>query len=193
MNTDNKYMKRCLELAKLGKGKTSPNPMDGSVITYNNRIIGEGYHQKYGEAHAEVNAINSVKNQELLKYSTLYVNLEPCSHHGKTPPCANLIASRKIPIVVIGNVDTSSKVSGKGIEILKKAGCKVKTGILEKECKELNKRFFTFQEKQRPYIILKWAQSSDGFIDIHRQAKDKKKPVWLTDEYAKTIVHKWRT
>lgn len=193
METDNKYMKRCLELAQLGQGNTSPNPMVGSVIVYKNQIIGEGYHKKYGEAHAEVNAINSVVNTELLKQSTIYVNLEPCSHYGKTPPCANLIASKQIPNVVIGSIDTSSKVSGKGIEILKNAGCNVKTGVLENECRELNKRFFTFQEKQRPYIILKWAQSADGFIDIKRKPNDGQKPIWLTDEYAKTLVHKWRT
>ncbi|MEA3317104.1 MAG: bifunctional diaminohydroxyphosphoribosylaminopyrimidine deaminase/5-amino-6-(5-phosphoribosylamino)uracil reductase RibD [Bacteroidota bacterium] len=192
MNRDNKYMKRCLELAKLGKGNTYPNPMVGSVIVYQDTIIGEGYHKIYGEAHAEVNAINSVKNKELLKHSTIYVNLEPCSHYGKTPPCANLIASKKIPNVVIGNIDISSKVSGKGIEILKNASCNVTTGILEKECKDLNKRFFTFQEKKRPYIILKWAQSSDGFIDKKRKPNDGKIPVWLTNDYARTIVHKWR-
>ncbi len=193
MEIDNKYMKRCLELAQLGQGNTSPNPMVGSVIVYKNQIIGEGYHKKYGEAHAEVNAINSVVNTELLKQSTIYVNLEPCSHYGKTPPCANLIASKQIPNVVIGSIDTSSKVSGKGIEILKNAGCNVKTGVLENECRELNKRFFTFQEKQRPYIILKWAQSADGLIDIKRKPNDGQKPIWLTDEYAKTLVHKWRT
>ena len=155
-----KYMQRCIELAKNGFGNTSPNPMVGSVIINNNKIIGEGYHRKYGEAHAEVNAIQSVVNKELLKQSTIYVNLEPCAHFGKTPPCANLIASMGIPNVVIGTIDSAAHASGKGIEILKNAGCNVITGVLEKESRELNKRFFTFHEKKRPYIILKWAETS---------------------------------
>jgi diaminohydroxyphosphoribosylaminopyrimidine deaminase/5-amino-6-(5-phosphoribosylamino)uracil reductase len=185
-------MLRCIELARNGLGNTSPNPMVGSVIVYDGIIIGEGYHRKFGEPHAEVNAINSVQNKELLKKSTLYVNLEPCSHYGKTPPCANLIASMEIPRVVIGSLDTAAHVSGKGLEILKNAGCNVLVGVLEDECRELNKRFFTFHEKQRPYIILKWAQTKDGFIDIERTENASVQPTWITNEYAKALVHKWR-
>lgn len=188
-----KYMQRCLELAGLGLGSVAPNPMVGSVIVYNNKVIGEGFHRKYGEPHAEVNAINSVKDKSLLKKSTIYVNLEPCSHFGKTPPCANLIVSVGIPNIVIGSVDTASYVSGKGIAILKDAGCNVVVGVLEKESRELNKRFFTFHEKKRPYIILKWAQTKDGFIDILRDPEQKKQPTWITNEYSKMIVHKWRS
>ena len=187
-----KYMQRCIELAKQGMGNTTPNPMVGAVIVYENKIIGEGYHQKCGEAHAEVNAINAVKDKELLKKSTLYVNLEPCSHFGKTPPCANLIARLKIPEVIIGTKDTASHVSGKGIEILKNAGCKVTTGVLEKESRELNKRFFTFHERKRPYIILKWAETLDGYIDVLRSENDPVAPTWITNEFSKMLVHKWR-
>ncbi len=188
-----KYVQRCIELAKLGIGNTAPNPLVGSVIVYNNRVIGEGYHKKYGEPHAEVNAINSVKDKSLLKDSTIYVNLEPCSHFGKTPPCANLIASIGIPNVVIGAVDTATHVSGGGIKFLEEAGCNVLTGVLEKESRELNKRFFTFHEKKRPYIILKWAQTTDGFIDIERNNESPIQPTWITNEYAKVLVHKWRS
>lgn len=186
-------MQRCIDLAEMGIGNTAPNPMVGSVIVFNGKIIGEGYHRKCGESHAEVNAINSVKDKSLLKHSTLYVNLEPCAHHGKTPPCANLIAGLRIPKVIIGSVDTAVHVSGKGIQILKDAGCEVITGVLENESRELNKRFFTFHEKQRPYIILKWAQTNDGFIDIKRKEDSVAEPTWITNEYAKTLVHKWRS
>ena len=188
---DVKYIQRCLDLARLGLGKTKSNPLVGSVIVHNGKIIGEGYHHKYGGNHAEVNAINSVKDKTLLKDSVIYVNLEPCSHHGKTPPCADLIVSMKIPQVVIGSLDTSAKVSGRGVEKLESGSCKVRIGVLEEECRELNKRFFTFHEKKRPYIILKWAQTKDGFIDKKRN-KDNKQPAWITNEYAKTMVHKWR-
>ncbi len=187
-----KYMNRCLELARLGLGTAAPNPIVGSVIVHQGKIIGEGYHKKSGEAHAEVNAINSVKNPRLLKESTLYVNLEPCAHFGKTPPCSKLIVEKKIPKVVIGCIDTFAKVAGKGIEMLKAGGCDVTTGILEKESRELNKRFFTFHEKKRPYIILKWAQSQDGFIDKIRNDKNDK-AVWITNQPAKMLVHKWRS
>jgi len=187
-----KYMQRCIELARLGLGNTAPNPMVGSLVVCDNKIIGEGYHRKCGEAHAEVNAINAVKNKELLQKSTLYVNLEPCSHYGKTPPCANLIARLKIPEVVIGTTDTASHVSGKGIEILKHAGCKVTVGVLEKESRVVNKRFFTFHEKKRPYIILKWAETLDGFIDVLRTKDHPIKPTWITNEFSKMLVHKWR-
>lgn len=190
---DEKYMQRCLELAKLGLGTAAPNPMVGSVIVYKGKIIGEGYHQKCGEAHAEVNAINSVKNPDLLEESTLYVNLEPCAHHGRTPPCSDLIIEKKIPHVVIGCVDSFAKVSGKGIEKLKKGGCEVIVGVLEKESRELNRRFFTFHEKKRPYIILKWAETKDGFIDKKRRSEETVEQNWITNQISKMLVHKWRT
>lgn len=180
-------MRRCLELAKFGLGNVFANPMVGSVIVYENKIIGEGYHQKYGGAHAEVNAINSVLDSTLLKKSTLYVNLEPCSHFGKTPPCADLIIEHKIPYVVIGTIDPYSEVKGKGIEKLLKAGIDVKVGILEKECTELNKRFFTFHNKKRPYIILKWAQSKDGFIGKEGVANFP-----ISNMESKLLSHTWR-
>ena len=181
-------MQKCLELAKQGLSHVSPNPMVGCVIVYNNKIIGKGLHEKYGEPHAEVNAIASVKNKNLLKKSTLYVNLEPCCHYGKTPPCTSLIIKHKIPKVVIGCIDSFSKVSGKGIEKMQNAGIKVKLGILENECKLLNKRFFTFNEKKRPYIILKWAKSKDGFIAPNNQ----KEPFWMTSLESKKLTHIWR-
>ena len=165
---DDKFMRRCLELASKAEGMTYPNPMVGSVIVHEGKIIGEGYHLRAGEPHAEVNAINSVSDKTKLKSSTLYVNLEPCSHFGKTPPCADLIISMGIPRIEIGTTDTSEKVSGKGIQKLRDAGCEVETGILNAECRRLNRRFFTFHEKKRPYITLKWAQSADGFLDIIR-------------------------
>jgi diaminohydroxyphosphoribosylaminopyrimidine deaminase/5-amino-6-(5-phosphoribosylamino)uracil reductase len=187
-----KFMHRCLELAIKAEGLTYPNPMVGSVIVHNGKIIGEGYHLKAGGPHAEVNAINSVKDKFLLKESTLYVNLEPCSHIGKTPPCAELIVSVGIPKVVVGTIDTSSKVSGKGIARLKSTGCEVIAGVLDEECRWLNRRFFTFHEKKRPFIILKWAQSADGFIDIERSSSPTKGPYWITGNSEKVLVHKWR-
>ncbi|MBN1252190.1 MAG: bifunctional diaminohydroxyphosphoribosylaminopyrimidine deaminase/5-amino-6-(5-phosphoribosylamino)uracil reductase RibD [Bacteroidales bacterium] len=186
-------MTRCIELAKLGLGSAAPNPLVGSVIVYKGKIIGEGYHQKCGEAHAEVNAINSVKDKSLLSKSTIYVNLEPCAHHGKTPPCADLIVENKIPRVVIACIDIFAKVSGKGIEKLKKGGCDVTLGVLEKESLELNRRFFTFHSKKRPYIILKWAETLDGFIDKYRSSSDPIEPIWITNSLSKILVHKWRT
>lgn len=185
------YIKRCLDLAKNGLGTTYPNPMVGSVIVHNGKIIGEGWHKKAGEAHAEVNAINSVKNKSLLKESTIYVSLEPCSHFGKTPPCSDLIIHHKIPNVVIGTIDPFAKVAGNGIKKLIEAGCKVTVGVLESKCNELNKRFFTFHQKKRPYIILKWAETADGFIAP--KARDKKEPVWITNPYSRQLVHKWRS
>jgi diaminohydroxyphosphoribosylaminopyrimidine deaminase/5-amino-6-(5-phosphoribosylamino)uracil reductase len=185
------YIQRCLELAQNGLGSTYPNPMVGSVIVHRGKIIGEGWHQKAGEPHAEVNAINSVKNKSLLTKSTIYVSLEPCSHFGKTPPCSDLIIQHKIPTVIVGTVDPNDKVAGKGIEKLQKEGIKVKVGVLEKECRELNKRFFTFHTKKRPYIILKWAESADGFLSPLN--KKEQKPVWITNVYARQLVHKWRT
>lgn len=191
MNIHEKYLKRCFQLAKNGLGATYPNPMVGAVIVYDNTIIGEGWHQKAGLPHAEVNAINSVKEQSLLKKSTIYVSLEPCSHFGKTPPCSDLIISKEIKKVVIATVDPFSEVAGRGIKKLMEAGCEVMVGILEKESQLLNKRFFTFHTKKRPYIILKWAQSQDGFIAP--LTKNKREPVWISDAYAKQLVHKWRT
>ena len=185
-------MHRCLELAKMGLGNTYPNPLVGSVIVYNDKIIGEGYHTQAGKPHAEVNAINSVKDKSLLKKSVLYVNLEPCAHYGRTPPCANLIVENKITKVVIGTIDTTAKVSGKGINILRENGCEVVINILEKECRDVNKRFFTFHEKKRPYIILKWAQSIDGYIDIIRDDSSPTQPTWISDEIARIYNHKWR-
>jgi len=190
-NTDNKYLNRCLFLAELGQGNVAPNPMVGSVIVCDDKIIGEGYHEKYGEAHAEVNAINSVKDKSLLSKSTIYVNLEPCAHFGKTPPCSNLIIESKIPRVVIGCVDSYSEVAGKGIEKMEKAGINVTVGILEKESLALNTRFFTFHTHKRPYIILKWAQSANGYMDIDRST-NKKGIFWITQPETKTLVHKWR-
>lgn len=190
---DKTYMQRCLELAKMGLGHTLSNPMVGSVIVHENRIIGEGYHQKFGGAHAEVNAINSVKQKQLLDKSTIYVNLEPCSHHGKTPPCSDLIIEKKIRKVIIGAADTNEKVGGKGIARLRDAGIDVKVGVLEKECRELNKRFYTFHEKQRPYVILKWAQTLDGFIDKIRKPSEKPHVNWITSQTSRMLVHKWRS
>ena len=184
------YMQRCLELAKNGIGNVSPNPMVGCVIVYNNRIIGEGWHKKYGEAHAEVNAINNVKNKKLLKYSTLFVNLEPCSHYGKTPPCANLIIKHKIPKVVIGNIDPFNKVSGKGIEKLRNSGCEVVVGILNEECWNFNRFFFTSNIKKRPYIILKWAETKDGFIDNNKDFNIK--GAKISNELSSKFSHKLR-
>lgn len=193
MNIHEKYMQRCLELAIKGFGNVAPNPMVGCVIVCDQKIIGEGYHQQYGQAHAEVNAINSVENKELLLKATLYVNLEPCSHYGKTPPCADLIIENKIPNVVVGCKDLNSEVNGQGIEKLKKAGINVKVGILEDECKKLNKRFFTFYEKMRPYIILKWAQTADGFIDAKRNEENPGKALQISNAESRKLVHKWRS
>jgi diaminohydroxyphosphoribosylaminopyrimidine deaminase/5-amino-6-(5-phosphoribosylamino)uracil reductase len=185
---DEKYMKMCIDLASKGFPKAMPNPLVGCIIVYRDKIIGTGYHQVYGENHAEVNAINSVEDKSLLNDSTLYVTLEPCVHFGKTPPCANLIVQSKIPRVVIGSLDTFSEVNGKGIEALREAGVTVKTSVLEGECRALNKRFFTFHEKKRPYIILKWAKSSDGLI----APKNQTEPFWMTGKESKKLVHQWR-
>lgn len=189
---DIKFMKRCLELASRAEGLTYPNPMVGSVVVHDGKIIGEGFHLKAGGHHAEVSAINSVSDKTKLKSSTLYVNLEPCSHFGKTPPCADFIISESIPRVVIGTVDTNEKVSGEGVARLKNAGLKVKTGVVEEECRRLNRRFFTFHEKRRPYITLKWAQSADGYLDILRSVGHKTEPNWITGKPERVLVHKWR-
>ena len=181
------YMQRCLDLAQKALGKTYPNPMVGCVIVHNDVIIGEGFHEKAGEAHAEINAINSVKNLELLKESTIYVSLEPCAHFGKTPPCASKIVEIGFKKVVIGTLDSHDKVNGKGKKIIEDAGIEVVSGVLEKECQELNKRFFTFHQKQRPFIILKWAASADGFLD-----KDFK-PTKIGNPLTKQFVHQLRS
>lgn len=188
-----KYIKRCIELAKNGLGTTRPNPMVGCVIVCDDIIIGEGYTSPYGGNHAEVNAIKSVKNKSLLQKSTLYVSLEPCNHHGNTPPCSGLIVRSKIPKVVIGAIDEHSLVAGKGIDYLKKNGCEVLVGVLEDKCKEINKRFFTFHTKKRPYIVLKWAETQDGFIDVLREKGAEKKPNWISNAYSQQLVHKWRS
>lgn len=193
MNIHEKYIKRCIELAQNGLGTTYPNPMVGSVIVYNGQIIGEGWHKKAGEPHAEVNAVNSVKDKSLLKKATIYVSLEPCSHFGKTPPCCDLIIANEIPNIVIGTVDPNEKVAGKGILKLIEAGRNVTVGVLEDECNELNKRFFTFHQKKRPYIILKWAESQDGFLSPKKVQDQDRKPIWITNQYSRQLVHKWRT
>jgi diaminohydroxyphosphoribosylaminopyrimidine deaminase/5-amino-6-(5-phosphoribosylamino)uracil reductase len=193
VNIHEKYIKRCIELAQNGLGTTYPNPMVGSVIVYDDRIIGEGWHKKAGEPHAEVNAVNSVKDKSLLKKATIYVSLEPCSHFGKTPPCCDLIIANEIPNVVVGTVDPNEKVAGKGILKLIEAGANVTVGVLEEECNQLNKRFFTFHQKRRPYIILKWAESQDGFLSPEKVSVQERKPVWITNPYSRQLVHKWRT
>jgi diaminohydroxyphosphoribosylaminopyrimidine deaminase/5-amino-6-(5-phosphoribosylamino)uracil reductase len=190
MKIHEKYIKRCIEIAKNGLGTTRPNPMVGCVIVHQNNIIGEGFTSPYGGHHAEVNAIASVLDTSLLKEATLYVTLEPCSHFGKTPPCTNLIIKYQIPKVVIGTLDTNSKVSGKGIEVLRASGCEVIVGILEDECKIHHKRFFTFHNKQRPYIILKWAKTKDGYVAP--KTRNEQKPVWITNGISRQLVHKWR-
>ena len=190
--SDESYMQRCLQLAALGLGKTSPNPMVGAVIVHNGKIIGEGYHHQCGQAHAEINAINSVKNTELLKESTLYVNLEPCSHFGKTPPCADAIIRYGIPKVIIGSIDYHDKVNGNGVRKLREAGVEVVENVCEADCEELNKRFFTFHQQHRPYIILKWAQTRDGYMDIDR-SNSPASTYWITNPTLKVLAHKWRS
>lgn len=187
MNTDQQFMRRALELAELGRGKVSPNPMVGCVIVNEGLIIGEGYHEEYGQAHAEVNAVNSVENQDLLRESTVYVTLEPCAHFGKTPPCANLLVKNKVKKVIIAAFDSNPLVGGKGIQILKEAEIEVQTGLLEAEARAQNRRFFTQIEKQRPYIILKWAQSADGFV-----ARSNYSSKWISNARSRQLVHKWR-
>lgn len=193
MSSDILYMQRCIELAQKGLGHVSPNPMVGCVIVLEGTIIGEGYHRKYGEAHAEVNAIKSVKDKELLKRATLYVNLEPCCHVGKTPPCTDMIIRYQIPHVVIGCIDKYAEVNGKGVRQMQEAGIQVETGMLEEESLWLNRRFFTYHEKKRPYIFLKWAKTLDGFMDIERTAENPLQSYWITNHALKIINHKWRT
>jgi diaminohydroxyphosphoribosylaminopyrimidine deaminase/5-amino-6-(5-phosphoribosylamino)uracil reductase len=185
------YIKRCLQIAKNGIGTSRPNPSVGAVIVFDNKIIGEGFTSKYGGNHAEVNAINAVKDKTLLKEATIFVTLEPCSHFGKTPPCADLLVKHQFKNVVIGCVDSNSLVAGKGIQRLKKAGINVIVGVLEEECKAHHKRFFTVQNKKRPYIILKWAASKDGFIAP--LTKNEQKPVWISNKFSQQLVHKFRS
>jgi len=186
-------MRRCFELARKGLGLTRSNPLVGSVIVHKDRIIGEGYHHEFGGPHAEVNAIRSVKDQSLLADSTIYINLEPCSHFGKTPPCSLLINQKGIRRVVISNEDPFPEVNGAGIRDLEENGIEVVVGVLREEGYNLNRRFFVYNRKKRPYIILKWAQTQDGFIDINREPDDPIGPNWITNEICRTLVHKWRT
>ncbi|MGM0479280.1 MAG: bifunctional diaminohydroxyphosphoribosylaminopyrimidine deaminase/5-amino-6-(5-phosphoribosylamino)uracil reductase RibD [Bacteroidota bacterium] len=191
-DSDRRFMSRALQLAKLGGSAVAPNPMVGAVIVHKDVIIGEGYHRNYGEAHAEVNAVNSTEDTSLLSESTLYVTLEPCAHHGKTPPCADLIVRHQFDRVVIACRDSFSAVAGKGIERIKHAGIRVEVGLLEQEARWLNRRFFTFHERRRPYVILKWAQTADGFID--RSPHLRQKGVnWITQPATQLHVHQWRS
>ncbi len=192
MNIHEKYIKRCIELAKNGIVAARPNPSVGCVIVFDDRIIAEGYTSTYGGHHAEVNAINAVKEHSLLKKATLYVSLEPCNHYGKTPPCSDLIVKSGIKKVVIGCIDPHNKVAGTGIEKLKSNGCEVLVGVLEEACIAANRRFFTFHTQKRPYIILKWAQTKDGFIDRIRPENDEIQPNWITNKHSRQLVHKWR-
>ena len=189
VEVENKYMARGISLARNGTGNVAPNPMVGAVIVHQGKIIGEGYHRKYGEAHAEVNAIASVRDESLLKEATIYVSLEPCSHYGKTPPCAELIIKKQIPRVVIGCLDPFPEVSGRGVRMLREAGVEVVTGVMEEEARELNRVFMTFQEKRRPYIYLKWAQSADGFMDRLRTDNSLPAVVLSSSETLRRVHH----
>ena len=199
MTIHEQYMHRCLQLAEMAAGFVAPNPMVGAVLVYENRIIGEGYHMKYGKAHAEVNCINSVSKEDehLIEQSTMYVSLEPCAHYGKTPPCADLIIAKKIPKVVVGCRDPFKQVDGKGIEKLKSANINVTVGVLENECKELNKRFFTFHTKHRPYIILKWAQTANKKIAFKAlsfgEGLGEVERLFISNTSTNKLVHKWRS
>lgn len=188
MIDDEKFMRRCIQLAKNGQQNAKPNPMVGAVIVHNGRIIGEGYHVRCGQGHAEVNAFASVKPEDeaLLPKSTIYVSLEPCSHYGKTPPCADLIIKKGVRRVVVGCIDEFAEVQGRGIKKIREAGIEVEVGVLEEECKALNRRFFTFHREKRPYIILKWAQTANGFIDDHH------KPLKISTDFTKMLSHKLR-
>ena len=186
------YMSRCLQLAQQAEGHTAPNPMVGAVVVCDSNIIGEGYHHRCGEPHAEVNAIRSVNDQNLLMKSTLYVNLEPCSHYGKTPPCAQLIIDKKIPRVVVGMGDPNPKVNGRGIQMLREAGVEVVENVLNQQCHILNKRFVTMYTKKRPFVILKWAQTQDGFIDACRTTSEIP-PLRISNEVTKTLNHQIRS
>ena len=188
---DELYMMRCLQLAAMAEGQTSPNPMVGAVIVYDGRIIGEGYHHRAGEPHAEPNAIASVADESLLKEATMYVSLEPCSHWGKTPPCADLIVRKGLKRVVIATLDPNPKVAGRGVKILQDAGIEVVVGVMEEEARWLNRRFMTVQEKRRPYVILKWAETVDGIIDVCRKEKGSG-PIKISNSVTKTLNHQVR-
>lgn len=192
MFSDEQFMQRAIQLALLGGVSVAPNPMVGAVIVHNNRIIGEGYHRQFGSAHAEVNAVNSVSDPSLLSESTIYVTLEPCAHFGKTPPCANLLVQKQFKRVVIGTVDPFAKVAGQGIKILQEAGIDYTVGVLQSECQKVNKRFFTFHQQKRPYVILKWAQTPDGFIDADRNNNETGEIRWISSPDTQTLVHQWR-
>lgn len=191
-NNEELFMQRCLQLAAYGDGNVSPNPMVGAVVVYQGKIIGEGFHRQYGKPHAEVNAINAVKDKSLLSHSTIYVSLEPCSHYGKTPPCAQLIIDSKIPRVVIATLDPFPKVSGRGVKMLQDAGVEVSVGLLEKEAQELNKAFFVSNINKRPYVYLKWAQTQDCFMDKKRIEGEPKTPTIISNELTHILVHKLR-
>ncbi len=191
MQHDEHYMRKCLELSQKGMGYVAPNPMVGAVIVYQDRIIGSGYHEAFGQAHAEVNAVNAVEDARLLPESTIYVSLEPCAHHGKTPPCADLLVEKRFKRVVMGCTDSFSRVSGKGIERLQAAGIETTVGVLEKECRALNRRFFTFHEKKRPYVVLKWAQTRNGLLDKSDGAEGE--VTWISGKETQKMVHKWRS
>ena len=193
MTHHEKFMERCLWLASAGAGAVAPNPMVGGVIVHRGRIIGEGFHREFGGPHAEVHAVNAVLRRELLRESTLYVTLEPCAHHGKTPPCADMIVAMGIPRVVIGIRDPFPQVAGRGVEKLQKAGIEVITGVLAGECREQNRRFLTFHENKRPYVTLKWAQTTDGFMDRERQPGEEGFPLWISGTMARVLVHRCRS
>lgn len=193
MLSDEHFMHRALTLAKLGSSHTAPNPLVGAVIVHNDRIIGEGYHRKSGEPHAEVNAVNSVTETALLPEATIYVTLEPCAHYGKTPPCANLLVDKRFKRVVIGVIDPFARVAGQGIAILQQAGIDCSVGVLEEECRQLNKRFFTFHEQHRPYVLLKWAQTVDGFIDAPRENDEVAVIRRISSPETLPLVHHWRS
>lgn len=192
MHPDERFMQRAIDLARLGGVEAAPNPMVGAVIVLDGKIIGEGYHRKCGEAHAEVNAVSSVGDQSLLSRATIYVTLEPCAHFGKTPPCADLIIAHRFQKVVIGCTDPFHEVAGKGIDRIRRAGIEVVTGILEEDCLKLNKRFFTFHRRKRPYVILKWAQTRDGFIDSARDGAERRIN-WISSPETQSLVHRWRS
>jgi len=190
MLTDEQAIKRCLQIGRHALGTSRPNPMVGAILVHNNQIIGEGFTSSYGGSHAEVNAINSVKNKKLIPQATLYVTLEPCSHFGKTPPCSDRIIKEGIKRVVIGCLDDNPQVAGKGVERMKTSGITVKVGVLENDCKKHHRRFFTFFNKQRPYVILKWAETEDGFIAP--LTKNNTAPVWISNLFSRQLTHKWR-
>lgn len=192
ISVHNFYMQRCLKLASTAGGNTAPNPMVGAILVCDGKIVSEGYHRRYGQPHAEPNAIHSVTDKSILLRSTLYVNLEPCSHFGKTPPCANLIVDSGIPRVVIGTFDPNPKVAGRGVKILEDAGVEVVVGVLENECRELNRRFFIFQEEKRPFVLLKWAQTSDGYLDRIR-TNNEQLPLSISNEITSQLTHKMRS